>query len=90
MTGRAISKNQPLKIHSPAAITASASPIDLPGEGYIPNVIYLGATGSPVLTTEGGDITFANLVAGIWHPMPNFTHMTDAGGATGVVVGVSP
>lgn len=79
----------PLKILYAAAISASASEIDLPGEGYTPNTLYLGVTGSPVLTVNGVSITFANLVAGVWHPMPNFTHVTSAGGATGMIAGVA-
>lgn len=79
----------PLKILYALAVTASATEIDLPGEGYTPNVLYVGVTGSPVLTVNGVSITFNGLVAGVWHPMPNFTHVTDAGGATGMIAGVA-
>lgn len=81
----------PLKILGVKAISASASPIDMdgPADGMSPNVLYVGVTGSPVLTVNGTSVTFANLVAGVWHPMPNFTHMTNAGSATGVIAGVA-
>ena len=74
-----------LKPEEVLAITASASEIAMPG-GHA-NCIYLGVTGSPVLTIKGTSVTFNNLSAGIWHPMPNFTHMTSAGSATGVIAG---
>jgi len=84
-------KTGPLKLLGVKAVSASASPIDMDGtaDGASPNAIYLGVTGSPILTVNGTSVTFANLVAGVWHPMPIFTHMTNAGSATGVIVGVA-
>lgn len=81
----------PLKIIGVLAISGSASPIDMtgPADGSSPNCIWLGTTGNPVLTVNGTSVTFNGMVAGVWHPMPNFTHMTSAGGATGVIAGVA-
>lgn len=82
----------PLKLLGVKAISANASPIDMsgtPAAGSTPNVIWVGATGNPVLTVNGTSVPFNGMVAGVWHPMPNFTHMTSAGGATGVIAGVA-
>lgn len=81
----------PLKVLGVKAISASASPIsmaDTPAAGMSPNAIWLGATGAPVLTVNGTSVTFNGMAAGMWHPMPNYSHMTSAGGATGVIAGV--
>lgn len=82
----------PLKLLGVKAISASATPIDMagtPAAGSSPNVLYVGVTGSPILTVNGTSVTFANLVAGVWHPMPNFTHITSAGSASGMIAGVA-
>jgi len=88
-TGR--DQKGPLKILGVLAISATASKIEMtgPATDSAPNVIYLGATGNPILTVNGISVTFNGLVAGVWHPMPNYTHMTSAGGATGVIAGVA-
>lgn len=40
--------------------------------------IYVGVTGSVVVTTGGIDVTFSNVAAGVWHPMPPFTRVKTA------------
>jgi hypothetical protein len=75
-------------VQAVAAASASALPA-FAETGYEPNCIWIGATGSPTVTVNGSAVQFAGMVAGVWHPMPNFTHITSFGGATGVVVGTT-
>lgn len=66
-----------------ADVTAGASPI----AGGPFRAIYVGATGSPVITSpDGTSHTLANLAAGMWH-FVTFTHVTADGGATGILAG---
>lgn len=73
-----------------------AGPINLvvdvtPGAGAIAGgpfrAIYVGVTGSPVITSpDGTSHTLANLAAGMWH-FVCFTHVTAGGGATDILAG---
>lgn len=50
--------------------------------------IYVGAAGDVVLTHAGGDVTYPNLAAGVWHAFPDFTGIKSTGTtAQDVVVG---
>lgn len=55
-------------------------------EGYA-NCLWVGATGSVVLKTDNGNVTFTGIAAGIWHPMPNFDEIVTITTATGVIAG---
>lgn len=54
--------------------------------GYA-NCLWVGLSGSLTITTKNGDIAFAAIAAGMWHPMPNFTAITNITTATGIVIG---
>lgn len=63
------------------AITASATPIP----GGPTRGLYLGTAGSLTVTFVNGDtVTFANLAAGVVHPL-SVTHVTASVGAADVV-----
>ena len=50
--------------------------------------LYVGTSGDAVITTADGNVTFPNLAAGMWHPMPPFTRVKATGTtATGLVAG---
>lgn len=79
----------PLKPLDAMEISASASPIAFPAPHaeYTPNCIWVDGAGTVTLTINGRSVPFTP-VAGVWHPMPNYTHMT-AATATGVKAGVA-
>ena len=41
--------------------------------------LYVGTTGAVTITTSAGDVAFASLAAGVWHPMPPFTRVKSTG-----------
>jgi hypothetical protein len=62
------------------AITAGATPLPRLIRG-----LYVGGTGSVVVTMESGEsVTLADLAQGVIHPI-RATHVTAAGGATGIL-----
>jgi hypothetical protein len=62
------------------AITAGASPLSRPIRG-----LYVGGTGNVVVTMESGEsVTLNSLAEGLIHPI-RATHVTAAGGATGIL-----
>lgn len=69
------------------AVTAGASELTGVSTHGPAHALYLGASGDVTITTDGESLAFAGLAAGVWHPMPPFTHVTAAGDATGIVAG---
>lgn len=49
--------------------------------------VYVGVSGDVVVKVGETDVTFADLAAGMWHPMPPFTRVKEASDATGIVAG---
>lgn len=49
--------------------------------------VYVGTSGSVIITSGGVDLTFANVAAGVWHPMPPFTRVKTGSGAQNIIAG---
>lgn len=65
----------------------AVTPNDSVDLAVVGQAIYVGVSGSVVLTVDGTDVTFTNLAAGAWHPMPPFTRVKTSSTATGIIAG---